>query len=59
VGKLIYLTHTCPDLAFAKKHGQPVHAFTNILKSITRGTGLLFKKHEHLHIKVYTDANAD
>jgi len=59
VGKLIYLTHTCPDLAFAKKHGQPVRAFTNILKSITRGRGLLFKKHEHLHIKVYTDANAD
>ncbi|RVW27193.1 Retrovirus-related Pol polyprotein from transposon RE1 [Vitis vinifera] len=40
VGRLIYLSHTCPDIAF----------------SGTPGKGLLFKSRGHLQIEAYTDA---
>ncbi|XP_074556441.1 uncharacterized protein LOC141812295 [Curcuma longa] len=68
VGKLIYLSHTRPDIAFAvsmvsqfmhspgEKHFEAVYRILRYLKG-TPGRGLLFKKHGHLQIEVYTDAD--
>lgn len=68
VGKLIYLSHTRPDIAYAvgvvsqfmhnpqKHHLDAVFRILRYLKK-TPGTGLLFKNNGHLKIEAYTDAD--
>ena len=68
VGKLIYLSHTRPDIAFAvsvisqfmhspcKEHLEAVYKVLKYLKK-TPGKGLLFKKNNNLQVEVYTDAD--
>ncbi|KAK3006834.1 hypothetical protein RJ639_015528 [Escallonia herrerae] len=68
VGKLIYLSHTRPDIAFAvslvsqfmhnpsKDHMNAVIRILQYLKS-SPGKGLMFRKHHHLDIDGYTDAD--
>ncbi|CAN1319977.1 Uncharacterized mitochondrial protein AtMg00810 [Linum perenne] len=68
VGKLIYLAHTRPDIAFSvsivsqfmqnpneENHGM-VMRILRYLK-MSPGKGLLFRKHHQHHITVYTDAS--
>ncbi|KAK0585152.1 hypothetical protein LWI29_024002 [Acer saccharum] len=68
VGKLIYLSHTRPDIAYAVSVvSQFMHAPTeshmNAVLRILRylkgapGKGLIFSRHEHLGIEGYTDAD--
>jgi Reverse transcriptase (RNA-dependent DNA polymerase) len=68
VGKLIYLSHTRPDIAYAvslvsqfmhnpsKEH---VEAVTRILRYLkgAPGRGLFFRKYGHLDISCFTDAD--
>ena len=68
VGKLIYLSHTQPDIAFAvsvvsqfmhslyEEHLEAVYRILRYLKS-TVGKGLFFKKTVQRGIEVYTDAD--
>ena len=68
VGKLIYLSHTRPDIAYVvcvvsqfmhdprKPHMDAVERILRYLKSAP-GKGLLFTKHNHLKIEGYTDAD--
>ena len=68
VGKLIYLSHTRPDIAFAvsvasqymsdprKKHMDAAYRILRYLKG-TPGKGLFFRKQERRTIEVYTDAS--
>jgi len=68
VGKLIYLAHTRPDIAYAvsvvsqfmhnpkDSHLQAVYRLLRYLKSTT-GKGILYKKHENLKLECYTDAD--
>jgi len=68
VGKLIYLAHTRPDIAYAvsvvsqfmhnpkDSHLQAVYRLLRYLKS-TLGKGILYKKHENLKLECYTDAD--
>ncbi|KAL3813205.1 hypothetical protein ACJIZ3_014473 [Penstemon smallii] len=68
VGRLIYLSHTRPDIAFAmskvsqfmhspnEEHLEAVFQILRYLKS-TPGKGLLFKKNEKRGVEVYTDAD--
>ena len=68
VGKLIYLSHTQPDIAFAmslvsqfmhapyKKHLEVVHRILRYLQG-TPGKGLLFQKTTQQNIEAYTDAD--
>ncbi|KAL9420128.1 hypothetical protein AB3S75_037830 [Citrus x aurantiifolia] len=68
VGKLIYLSHTRPDIAFAVsavsqymhspyvEHLEAVHKILKYLKS-TPGRGLLFKKSDQRSVEVFTDAD--
>ena len=68
VGKLIYLSHTRPDIAYAvslvsqfmhcpsEDHMNAVVRILRYLKS-SSGKGLMFRKHNHLNIDGYTDAN--
>ena len=68
VGRLIYLSHTCPDIAFAvslvsqfmqsphEEHLEVVHRILRYLKS-TPGRGLFFKKTGQQAIEVFTDAD--
>ncbi|KAH9716025.1 protein kinase domain-containing protein [Citrus sinensis] len=68
VGKLIYLSHTRPDIAFAVsavsqymhspyvEHLEAVHKILRYLKS-TPGRGLLFKKSDQRSVEVFTDAD--
>jgi len=68
VGKLIYLSHTRPDIAYAvnlvsqfmhdprERHLQAVDKIIQYLKA-SPGKGLLLKKGENLSMKVYTDAD--
>ncbi|PRQ35370.1 putative RNA-directed DNA polymerase [Rosa chinensis] len=68
VGRLIYLSHTRPDLAYAvsvvsqfmhnpsKTHMDAVFRILRYLKSAP-GKGLLFSKHSHLDVSGYTDAD--
>ena len=68
VGKLIYLTHTRPDIAYAvsvisqfmhnpsDQHMNAVNRILAYLKSAP-GKGILFSKHGHLDIVGYTDSD--
>ena len=68
VGKLIYLAHTRPDIAYAvsivsqfmhnprESHLKAVHRLLQYLKG-TPGKGILFKKGESLTLEAYTDAD--
>ena len=68
VGKLIYLSHTRPDIAFSvsklsqfmhspgQKHFEAAYRIVRYLKG-TPGKGLLFRKNTNLQIQIYTDAD--
>lgn len=68
VGKLIYLSHTRPDIAYAmgvvsqfmhqprKTHMEAVLRIVRYLKG-TAGHGILFKPNKHLETQLYTDAD--
>lgn len=68
VGKLIYLSYTRPDIAFAVScvsqfmhspseiHMQAIHRVLKYLKG-TPGLGLLFKKNTHRGVELFTDAD--
>ncbi|KAK2997364.1 hypothetical protein RJ639_025480 [Escallonia herrerae] len=68
VGKLIYLSHTRPDIAFAvslvsqfmhsprEEHLEAVYCILRYLKS-SPGKGLFFRKNEHRNLEAYTDAD--
>ncbi len=68
VGKLIYLSHTRPDIAFAvsvvsqlmhspgAEHFDAVNRILRYLKG-TPGRGLLFRKNDNFQVEVYTDAD--
>ena len=68
VGKLIYLSHTRPDIAYSvivvsrfthspnNRHMEAVMRILRYLKG-SPGKGLLFSKNGHLHIDGYTDAD--
>lgn len=68
VGKLIYLSHTGPDIAFAvsmvsqfmhspcEEHFEAVFRILRYLKA-TPGKGLFFGKNQQRGIEVYTDAD--
>nr|GEV94945.1 putative ribonuclease H-like domain-containing protein [Tanacetum cinerariifolium] len=68
VGKLIYLTHTRPDIAYAvgvvsrfmhqpqAAHMDAVIRIISYLKG-TAGHGILFGSNGHLDIQIYTDAD--
>jgi hypothetical protein len=68
VGRLIYLSHTGPDIAYAVSvvsrymhdprsgHLDYVHRILRYLKSCP-GKGILFSNHGHLDIEGYTDAD--
>jgi len=68
VGRLIYLSHTRPDIAYAvsvvsqfmhapsEEHLQAVNRILRYLKG-TPGKGLLFSKHGVSSIEGYTDAD--
>ena len=68
VGKLIYLSHTRPNIAFAvslvrqfmhspyKKHLEAVYRILRYLKG-TPGKGLLFQKTTLQNIEAYTDVD--
>ncbi|KAK3036184.1 hypothetical protein RJ639_030254 [Escallonia herrerae] len=69
VGKLIYLSHTRPDIAFAvsvirqfmhslkKKHLNAVYGVLRYLKG-TPGKGLFFKRGNDRMVEIYTDADS-
>ena len=68
VGKLIYLSHTHPDIAFVvsmvsqfmhslgQEHFDAAYKILRYLKG-TPGKGLMFRKQDNLQIEVYTDAD--
>jgi Reverse transcriptase (RNA-dependent DNA polymerase) len=68
VGKLIYLSHTRPDIAYAvsvvsqfmhspsEEHMDAVMRILRYLKG-SPGRGIMFEKHGHLEIAGYTDAD--
>jgi hypothetical protein len=68
VGRLIYLSHTRPDVAYAvsvvsqfmhnpsESHMEAVLRILRYLKS-SPGKGLMFSKHNHLEVSGYTDAD--
>ena len=68
VGKLIYLSHTRPDIAFVvsvvsqfmhapcEKHMEAVYRILRYLKSAS-GKGLMLYKNGHLEVEGYTDAD--
>ncbi|MCI21565.1 gag-pol polyprotein [Trifolium medium] len=68
VGKLIYLSHTRPDIAYAvsvvsqfmhnpsDEHMDAVNRILRYLKS-SPGKGLMFSKNNHLNVEGYTDAD--
>lgn len=68
VGRLIYLSHTRPDIGFVvsvvsqfmnslnKEHMEVLQRILRYLKS-TPGRGLLFQKQDNKSIEVYTDAD--
>jgi len=68
VGKLIYLSHTRPDIAYAvsvvsqfmycpsEDHMDAVLRILRYLKS-SLGKGLMFSKNNHLRVEGYADAD--
>jgi len=68
VGRLIYLSHTRPDIAYAvsivsrymhdprSSHLDAVHRILRYLKSCP-GKGILFSNHGHMKVEGYTDAD--
>ena len=68
VGRLIYLSHTRPDIAYGvslinqfmhnprKVHLQVAHRILQYLKG-TLGRGILFKRNGNMTLEAYTDAN--
>ncbi|GMI83719.1 hypothetical protein HRI_002041200 [Hibiscus trionum] len=68
VGRLLYLTHTRPDITFAvhllsqfvssprQPHLQVVHHLLSYLKK-SPGQGLFFSKHNNLQLRAFVDAN--
>jgi Reverse transcriptase (RNA-dependent DNA polymerase) len=68
VGRLIYLSHTRPDISYAVSvvsrymhdprvmHQEAVDRILRYLKGCP-GRGLLIEKNEHMRIEVYTDAD--
>ena len=68
VGKLIYLSHTCPDIAYAmnvvsqfmhcpsKDRMDAVMRILRYLKSSPK-KGLMFSKNDHLNVDGYIDAD--
>ncbi|KAL4025831.1 hypothetical protein IC575_014237 [Cucumis melo] len=68
VGKLIYLSHTRPDISFAvsvvsqfiqapyEKHTEAVNIILRYLKN-TSGKGLMFRKTNRKTIEAYTDSD--
>ena len=68
MGKLIYLSHTRSDIAYAvslisqfmhnpsKNYMKAVVRILRYLKS-SPGKGLMFRKHSHLNIEGYTDVD--
>ena len=68
VGRLIYLSHTRPDIAFAvsmvsqfmhspgQEHFDAAYRILRYLKG-TPGKGILYKKRGHHLVEVYTDAD--
>ena len=68
VGKLIYLSHTCPDISFPvsvvsqfmnkpnEEHLAAVYRILRYLK-MTPGKGLFFEKNTKRNIEIYTDAD--
>ena len=68
VGRLIYLSHTRPDIAFAvsvvsqcihssgSEHFETAYRILKYLKGSPR-KGLLFEKNSHLQVEVYTSAD--
>lgn len=68
VGKMIYLSHTRPDVAYAmgilsqfmhcpqEDHISAAYRILRYLKGTSR-RGVLFQNHGHLEIKAYTDAD--
>ena len=68
VGRLIYLSHTRPDIAFpvsivsqfmhspGPEHFEAIHRILRYLKG-TPGKGIFFKARGHLQVEAYTDAD--
>jgi Reverse transcriptase (RNA-dependent DNA polymerase) len=68
VGRLIYLSHTCPDISFAvsvvsrymhdprEGHMDAVYQILRYLKNAP-GKGLIFRKNGHLNIEGYCDSD--
>lgn len=68
VGKLIYLAHTRPDIAFAvslvsqfmhcpsEKHSKAVHRILHYLKG-SPGKGIMFSKNGSRRVEIFTDAD--
>mgnify|MGYP003702608909 CR=1 FL=1 len=68
VGRLIYLSHTRPDIAYAVRivrqlmydprapHLDVVYSILSYLKSAP-GKGILFSKHGHLRLEAFIDAD--
>jgi transposase InsO family protein len=68
VGKLIYLAHTRPDIAYAvsvvsqfmhspkEEHSEAVLRILRYLKG-TPGKGIVFRKNSHLNVCAYSDAD--
>ena len=68
VGKLIYLSHTCPNIAYvvsivnqfmhnpSEDHMDVITRILRYLKS-SPGKGLMFSKNDHLRINGYADAD--
>ena len=68
VGKLIYISHTRPDIAYAMgimskfmhvPQMQHMDVVIRILRYLegTIGRGIAFRKNGHLHLIAYTDAD--